>query len=664
MVDRYYRKIEDVENDIENSMQISSILLKLKGYDNDLGKISTNTGAISTNSGQISTNTGSISTNSGLISTNTGDISTNSGLISTNTGSISTNSGLISTNTLGIASNLLKINNIENDIKITNDIYNETFVISNMSTSSRSKNIFEKIINSNFTTNGIIKINANCNYIYDAKYNFKHIYYFFNDNNKVFKKISFYNNRVSNVVKDEFNIESVDSTSIRILICLSGNLDYKKIELFGNNTIQIIYNETDLKLDINKDNIASNLKKINDNVSDISNKSGLINANTSSIADNLEKINDNSSDIESNLEKINDNSSDIESNLEEINDNSSDIESNLEKINDNSSDIESNLEKINDNKDDIIALQNSNVKAFYNLDEIFIYDIEKGDQTVNKDKHFHIFEKEMYYNFVKNSYLEIILKVLTEISNYVLIGFFQILCNFYDESDDLFYTISLSTAMGSIDRLSTIKSVFTVPINKNMTKIKIDFFIMPKPTQQNRSAKFIIKDINSNKICVKYFQKTEEMSIKSIEDKLNKVDDIKIYLKNLFNIIYHENDIEVTHIFFEKAFLLNAKKDDFIEIHFKMLIQYENTQDSKHITTNFIIYDENNIELLSISYDNIDFLSNSNTNILLKNNFSYYFDKDVNNLKIIISFTKRRSYVTINYKYVNNNRLILKHYGN
>ena len=56
MVDRYYRKIEDVENDIENAMQISSILLKLKKYDDDLGKISTNTGAISTNSGQISTN--------------------------------------------------------------------------------------------------------------------------------------------------------------------------------------------------------------------------------------------------------------------------------------------------------------------------------------------------------------------------------------------------------------------------------------------------------------------------------------------------------------------------------------------------------------------------------------------------------------------------------
>ena len=80
MVDRYYRKIEDVENYIENAMQISNILLKLKGYDeklDDLSKIDTNPDNISTNSGQISTNTKAVSTNSGQISTNTGAISTN-----------------------------------------------------------------------------------------------------------------------------------------------------------------------------------------------------------------------------------------------------------------------------------------------------------------------------------------------------------------------------------------------------------------------------------------------------------------------------------------------------------------------------------------------------------------------------------------------------------
>ena len=230
-VDRYYRTIESVENDIENSMQISSILLKLKGYDKKLEGLS-----------KIGDNENNISSNLGQINTNNGNISTNSGQISTNTGAIS--------------SNLSKIN----DMKISNDIYNETFVIPNMTTYATSKLIFQKTINSKF----IIKINTTYNYIYGIKYNFKHVYHFYN-NNKEFKKFSICNNRISNLVKDEFQIQAVDSTEIKLLVYLINDIDYKRIELFDNNTMQIIYNETNLKSNINKDNIASNLKKINDN---------------------------------------------------------------------------------------------------------------------------------------------------------------------------------------------------------------------------------------------------------------------------------------------------------------------------------------------------------------------------------------------------------------
>ena len=87
MVDRYYRKIESVENDIKNAMQISSILLKLKGYDNKLGelsKIDDNKDDISTNLGKINTNKSNISTNLGKINTNTNNISSNLTKISTN----------------------------------------------------------------------------------------------------------------------------------------------------------------------------------------------------------------------------------------------------------------------------------------------------------------------------------------------------------------------------------------------------------------------------------------------------------------------------------------------------------------------------------------------------------------------------------------------------
>ena len=123
--------------------------------------------------------------------------------------------------------------------------------------------------------------------------------------------------------------------------------------------------------------------------------------------------------------------------------------------------------------------------------------------------------------------------------------------------------------MGSINKLSTTKSVFIVPINKNMTKIKIDFFIMPKTGNENRSARFDIPDINSNKIYIKYYQKTDELSIKNIQDSLNTVNNISsiignleksLYLENLLNILYHENDIQIGRIFFEKTYTINAKK--------------------------------------------------------------------------------------------------------
>ena len=94
MVDRYYRNIESVESDIENAMQISSILLKLKGYDkklDDLSKITTYENNISSNLGKINDNTNDILSNLGQINDNQTNISYNSNQISTNTKSISTN---------------------------------------------------------------------------------------------------------------------------------------------------------------------------------------------------------------------------------------------------------------------------------------------------------------------------------------------------------------------------------------------------------------------------------------------------------------------------------------------------------------------------------------------------------------------------------------------
>ena len=70
MVDRYWRKIESIENDIVNSIQVSSILLKLKEYDEKLGDLS----KIENNENNISSNLGIINTNNANISSNLGKI--------------------------------------------------------------------------------------------------------------------------------------------------------------------------------------------------------------------------------------------------------------------------------------------------------------------------------------------------------------------------------------------------------------------------------------------------------------------------------------------------------------------------------------------------------------------------------------------------------------
>ena len=124
--------------------------------------------------------------------------------------------------------------------------------------------------------------------------------------------------------------------------------------------------------------------------------------------------------------------------------------------------------------------------------------------------------------------------------------------------------------MGSINKLSTIKSVFIVLINKSTNKIRIDFVIMPKTGNEDRSAKFVIQDINGNKIYVKYYQKTDEMSVKNIQDSLNTVNNIS---SNLEQIDTNKGNISSN---VEKINDLLSKLDDSIKLkNIKNILFYD-----------------------------------------------------------------------------------------
>ena len=628
MTDRYWREIEGVENDIENAMQISSILLKHQVYDKKLEELS----KIDANEGNISANLEKINDNENSISNNLGKID-------------------------NISEFLLKS---DKDFEKTYNIESQTF---RFNKNNHFFTIFEKEIEHNFIKNTLLFIKNNIYYKYDDLeddyHRCQHEYNIYDDNNNLIHKYLFN--------KDTYYNENSDILNTNEEFCIFLKQDYNKIKIvlelhrhnrhgFGNINLEI--NNGYIKVDYIEKGFLDNSHLVNLNTGSISTNSGKIDKNILSISSNKDLIDKNILSISSNKDLIDTNTSSISSNSGKIDKNTSDISDNLGKIDKNTLSISTNLTKINDNTSDIEKINelNKNIKAFYNLDQIFIYDIENGYKNVDKDNHFHIFEKEITLNFIKNSYLEIALKVLTEISNYVLIGHFQILCNFYDQDNNLFYTISLSTAMGSINKLSTIKSVFIVPINENMSKIKIDFYIAPKETQQNRSAKFVIQDINSNKIYIKYFQKTNEMSIK----------DIQIKLKNIINIIFYDENkqIDFKNNFYDNKFKLNIKKNDFVEIDLRILLEYTNIVNSNIIITEFRLYDDNDDRLYTATYNNGNNISHNNLVYINKNIF-YNFEKDVSNLRIKIFFYMLRSaIVNITYLPKNLDRFIIKHYGN
>ena len=188
MVDRYWRKIESVENDIENSMRISSILLKLKGYDeklSDLSKIGNNENNISSNLGKIDTNKNDISSNLRKIDTNKSDISSNLGKIDTNKSDISSNLEKISDNKSNIDEIKSDLSNI--DFNSNNKYSIENFFIYNIEIESsykinkdkRNFSIFRYTLEDDFKKDSILEIDCRLLYRYTNYNNIGFLHHIF-----------------------------------------------------------------------------------------------------------------------------------------------------------------------------------------------------------------------------------------------------------------------------------------------------------------------------------------------------------------------------------------------------------------------------------------------------------------------------------------------------
>ena len=489
MVDRYYRKIEDVENNIENAMQISSILLKLKGYDNDLEKIDTNENNILTNLEKIDDNKTNIS------------------------------------------NNLEKIDNIKS-ILPKSEIFKKTYSIKNQSFRFTRNIIYFKLleieIENNFNKDGKLEFDNYIYYRYDNlqkdHHRLQHEYQIYDDKNNLLHKKILNKTNTSDLdfdknimlVKDNFYVTFKNNyNKITILLYLfrvyrhgTGNFN---LELINDSFVNITYldkNDISLKIEDNKNNISSNLSKIGSNKDDItsnlskigSNKDDItsnlskIGSNKDDITSNSSKINNNKNNISSNLSKINNNKNNISSNLSKISDNENNISSNLSKINNNENNISSNLSKINNNENNIssnlIKITSNEDDILYNLNEINylknnssksylknVYNILFYNRKTQVSFRNYFFEQVFDVNAAINDFIEMSFKISLEYENISERAYVKTLYELFDENDNSLY----------------IKSINNSEYSYYSNKIFIDESIFYNFTKNIKKIKFVIK---------------------------------------------------------------------------------------------------------------------------------------------------------------------------
>ena len=401
-------------------------------------------------------------------------------------------------------------------------------------------------------------------------------------------------------------------------------------------------------------------------------------------------------------------------NINGIKNDISEINNFSDKINDNETNISDNLIKINTNKSDIDEI-NSNLSNIdfnsgnrFSIENFFIYNIEiEKNYKLNKDKtNFSIFKYVLEDDFKKDSILEIDCRILFRYNNYNHIGLLQHIFKLYDNNDNMFYDYkSLITNSGDNTR-NDIKQndFFYVKLNNDYKIIKIELILSLIKDVSNTTVVDckIYNTYKSNFINIKYYKKVNLISIdnnlgdiensvlsnknnissnlikiNSNEDdiltNLNEINYLKNnkstqYLKNVHNILIYESKTQIDFredIFYEKIFDVNASINDFIEIFFKIQLEYRDIDDRHYVKSIFEIIDENNNSLYIKSINNNDYRYFSNK-MTIDENIFYNFNKNIKKIKFVIKFQKLLSNRVVYLYYIKNDnyRLILKHYGN
>ena len=393
---------------------------------------------------------------------------------------------------------------------------------------------------------------------------------------------------------------------------------------------------------------------------------------------------------------------DISTNSGKIDDNKNDISTNSNLINSNTESISTNLEKI-DNFTQYILQSGKDFEEKYT--------IEKQIFKFNKNKHFYtMFEKEIEFEFTKNSLLFVknnMYYKYDDLSNdYHRL---QHEYNIYD-GDNLIhkYLFNKDTYYDeSIDPILHTNEDFCICFKKNYNKIKINLQLHRHNRHGAGNINLEIDDDNESYINIDYLDRNNEgnneqvdtnardistnlskintnvtdissnlIKINSNEDyilhNLNEINYIKnnnskSYLKNVYNILFYNNNEQISfkdEIFYEKIFNVDAAINDFIEMSFKIELEYRNINDRNYVKNIYEILDENDNRLYIKTISNNDYSYYLNK-IFIDENIFYNFTKNIEKMKFTIKFQKLSASRVIYLYYMKNlnYRFILKHYS-
>ena len=143
-------------------------------------------------------------------------------------------------------------------------------------------------------------------------------------------------------------------------------------------------------------------------------------------------------------------------------------------------------------------------------------------------------------------------------------------------------------------------------LDKNNEKNKNDISSNSSKIDTNRN------DISSNLIGINTNEDNIAYNLSEINHIKNNIS--KTYLKNIHNILFYESktQIDFRGIFFEKLFDVNANKNDFIEMNFKIDLQYEDISERNYVRTIYELFDENDniLYIKSVTNNNYTYFSN------------------------------------------------------